>query len=418
MTESVNTDPIVSPSKPRITAGDKVDKHKEETTHSRKGKPKLAPSSTRDVDSSRGTTDRRRPEPLAAPVEFLPKTPAPSEPDLFSPTETQPSTAKADPARDTPPPADLNSAVGDVRPGRRSRAAVSYAEPNLRDKMRRPTKELVDAVGADARTARGSSLKAESVDRELSQRAKSTAPKIKSEVDDSGFAAQFWKELPLGGPKGGHDTDQPPSPLQGKGSNGTQNMAGESETAPASDLPSTVLTDRRRRSSSTPSATLAALMAGSAQRISRARGAAEAARANGVDIGKLDLVNLAVEDQGGRQDVNAGEAQQKDERAARRHSSMVDLRTKGPDEGGGKTVLGKRGAQGRRATMTASARGNGRRDNRVSSDDRGDAEAEEGLRDRESSADTDGMGDPSQKDQIAVTTRTERAATRRRSMML
>lgn len=35
------------------------------------------------------------------------------------------------------------------RPARRSRPAISYAEPNLRDKMRRPTDELVDAVLPD-----------------------------------------------------------------------------------------------------------------------------------------------------------------------------------------------------------------------------------------------------------------------------
>lgn len=34
------------------------------------------------------------------------------------------------------------------RPSRRQRAVVSYAEPNLRDKMRRPTSELIDAVGS------------------------------------------------------------------------------------------------------------------------------------------------------------------------------------------------------------------------------------------------------------------------------
>lgn len=34
------------------------------------------------------------------------------------------------------------------RPSRRQRAVVSYAEPNLRDKMRRPTSEMIDAVGS------------------------------------------------------------------------------------------------------------------------------------------------------------------------------------------------------------------------------------------------------------------------------
>lgn len=37
------------------------------------------------------------------------------------------------------------------RPSRRRGAVVSYAEPNLRDKMRRPTKELTDAVAFGSR---------------------------------------------------------------------------------------------------------------------------------------------------------------------------------------------------------------------------------------------------------------------------
>lgn len=36
-----------------------------------------------------------------------------------------------------------------ARSSRRSRGSVSYAEPNLRDKMRRPTKQLVDAVAGE-----------------------------------------------------------------------------------------------------------------------------------------------------------------------------------------------------------------------------------------------------------------------------
>ncbi|PGH17016.1 hypothetical protein AJ79_01400 [Helicocarpus griseus UAMH5409] len=54
--------------------------------------------------------------------------------------------------RDAPPP----SSSGTSRPSRRSRGSVSYAEPNLRDKMRRPTKELVDAVTGEARFRRTS----------------------------------------------------------------------------------------------------------------------------------------------------------------------------------------------------------------------------------------------------------------------
>lgn len=41
-----------------------------------------------------------------------------------------------------------------TRPSRRQRAVVSYAEPNLRDKMRRPTKQFADAVtGGNSRRA-------------------------------------------------------------------------------------------------------------------------------------------------------------------------------------------------------------------------------------------------------------------------
>lgn len=38
-----------------------------------------------------------------------------------------------------------------IRPSRRRGAVVSYAEPNLRDKMRRPTKEMIDAVALGSR---------------------------------------------------------------------------------------------------------------------------------------------------------------------------------------------------------------------------------------------------------------------------
>ncbi|PWY66154.1 shugoshin C terminal domain protein [Aspergillus sclerotioniger CBS 115572] len=43
-----------------------------------------------------------------------------------------------------------------MRPARRQRAIVSYTEPNLRDKMRRPTNELIAAVGDRPRRISGS----------------------------------------------------------------------------------------------------------------------------------------------------------------------------------------------------------------------------------------------------------------------
>lgn len=79
-----------------------------------------------------------------------PKTPALAE--LLSPTSTVTSTAGTD-SRDTPPPSDLggsttlrNGSAATARTARRARAQVSYAEPNLVSKMRRPNKNLVDAV--------------------------------------------------------------------------------------------------------------------------------------------------------------------------------------------------------------------------------------------------------------------------------
>ncbi|KAI1961010.1 hypothetical protein LOZ58_003496 [Ophidiomyces ophidiicola] len=47
-------------------------------------------------------------------------------------------------------PTELHSSeTTRTRQSRRSRGPISYAEPNLRDKMRRPTEELIDAVGSE-----------------------------------------------------------------------------------------------------------------------------------------------------------------------------------------------------------------------------------------------------------------------------
>lgn len=78
-------------------------------------------------------------------------------PEFFSPTPSEPSTAR-DEGRDTPPPSGLKlmstgpaALNGASRPSRRARAAVNYAEPNLVSKMRRPTAAKADAVDANGR---------------------------------------------------------------------------------------------------------------------------------------------------------------------------------------------------------------------------------------------------------------------------
>lgn len=78
-----------------------------------------------------------------------PKTPGTGA--IFSPPSIESSTSRTE-SKDTPPPGDLSSMsqTGIVgRPSRRARPQVSYKEPSLNTKMRRPSKELADAVIVD-----------------------------------------------------------------------------------------------------------------------------------------------------------------------------------------------------------------------------------------------------------------------------
>lgn len=143
-----------------------------------------------------------------------PKTPTAT--DILSPTSTQPS-ARTD-SRDTPPP--QSSAAPNIfsscsRPSRRSRSAVSYAEPSLRRKMRRPTKELVGAVEGESRLRRNSKQSLD--DLNPSSGGINEAVVNISTIDDPG-------------PERDHNT----SPLTGKAEHGVN------------PLPSKVITTRKR----------------------------------------------------------------------------------------------------------------------------------------------------------------------------
>lgn len=85
-----------------------------------------------------------------------PETPS-ADPGHIFPDTPETKSIKDPAARDTPPPADISVHGETSRPSRRARAAISYAEPNLRDKMRRPTKELYDAVTGEGKFIRSSS---------------------------------------------------------------------------------------------------------------------------------------------------------------------------------------------------------------------------------------------------------------------
>jgi hypothetical protein len=122
-------------------------------------------------------------ESVPQPIDINPEPETPLAPDLFSPPSS--STSMVAESRDTPPPGDLAPGFEGHRPSRRARGNVSYALPNLRDKMRRPTEELVDAVTGEGKTQRLSINRVEAS-------ANSTNGKVKQEVEND----DSWKNLP------------------------------------------------------------------------------------------------------------------------------------------------------------------------------------------------------------------------------
>lgn len=222
--ESVNADPVNSPAKLRANGKDKIAGAREDLV-------KIVREQSRSKEKSQsikrtiaakaqepGTIDPAIPKPAEAP----PETPAPPVTDLFSSIPSEPSAARPE-SQDTPPPADLGPDTGTGsfgRASRRPRGSVSYAQPNLRDKMRRPTAELVDAVGAEQRARQARA------EREISN-------SIVIKREEGIAALPIWK---TSDPQEGQRTrEEPTSPLVNK-------IAGS-----GADLPSNVITERRRR---------------------------------------------------------------------------------------------------------------------------------------------------------------------------
>ncbi|KAI1210396.1 uncharacterized protein F4807DRAFT_64362 [Annulohypoxylon truncatum] len=140
-----------------------------------------------------------------------------AEPNLAVPDTPEPT--PRDEVRDTPPPTDLSSRGENARGSRRARAAVSYAEPNLRDKMRRPSKQLLDAVSGEGKHIRRTS------------QSSSGPSSVKSEE-----RPESWKELPSA-----HSARSTPdvmaSPLAQKGS----------RNCSTDDLSTSVVVNRKTR---------------------------------------------------------------------------------------------------------------------------------------------------------------------------
>nr|OQO31896.1 hypothetical protein B0A51_01091 [Rachicladosporium sp. CCFEE 5018] len=122
-------------------------------------------------------------------TEIAPQSPA--VPNIFSPTPSE-SSINANASRDTPPPGDLSSlsnsttasVIEGLRPSRRARGAVNYAEPSLTAKMRRPDKKMVDALTGLSDHRRVMSAP-------VNKRA-GRAVEIKAEEEDE----DAWKKLP------------------------------------------------------------------------------------------------------------------------------------------------------------------------------------------------------------------------------
>jgi len=159
--------------------------------------------------------------PEAAPkTPFIEQQPTGSE----SPDRTAP---RAE-LHDTPPPADISARGETSRASRRARGSVSYAEPSLRAKMRRPTEQLFDAVAGE-----GKYIQQHKADNTT------TAAPSSSKVKVEGDTSTDWKNLPAAEAitKGAARATSVPSHLAQK------------ETLPER-LPSSVATARRKRMSS------------------------------------------------------------------------------------------------------------------------------------------------------------------------
>lgn len=392
--ESVNTDPMNSPLKVSRFSKDKVAEAKDDLT-------KLARERNRRKDTIRPknpniakdkeltTKDTGIKKPLEAP----PETPAPPPSDLLSPGPSEPSAARLD-SRDTPPPPDLGPDTGTGsfgRASRRPRGTVNYAQPNLRDKMRRPTKELVDAVGAEerARMANAADDASKSVF-------------IKQEDADAD-AIPTWK---TNAPKIDQRTrPEPTSPLGNK--------------IGTADLPPSVITERRRRTivpalnndaidpvkpASGAASAIAALTAGT-QKSKRREEEADPSgqrerREQTVEPTErtsiYEFTGSSPVDASGKDGNDAGQEElAKATRSSRRHSSVPALSEQGKD------------------SIMISRRGDRRRETLVAKQPRESKDIGEGQTSGTKSVLELGVGS-----EEAAVGRGERAASRRRSMMI
>ncbi|KIV98006.1 hypothetical protein PV10_01700 [Exophiala mesophila] len=177
----------------------------------------IPPSSTIDPESKNGadTHPPQTPAPLPLPLPEDPLSPISTEPSVRA---THKEAAILNSVEDV-----LNGSIG--RGSRRARAAVSYAEPNLRDKMRRPGRELVGAVEGIEKKEKDNPTNSATHSRTTSlERARSgcetlDGPVVKQEKRDAGSDTR-WRNLPVStndnGNGNGNGNEDPASPLRDK----------------------------------------------------------------------------------------------------------------------------------------------------------------------------------------------------------
>ena len=330
-------------------------------------------------------------------VELPPETPIPSTDNIFSPSLSETSAPPAG-SRDTPPPPDLgpDTSTGSFgRASRRPKGNVNYAQPNLRDKMRRPTAELVDAVAAEER-ARKASLAREA--RESSQ-----AAVIK--LEDATEGLPVWK---TNEPKESHRSlEEPTSPLSTKIREPPKSSAPTTDTKRQTRTNLPVGDDDESHLAQAPSAAASAIAALTAGSYKSKRNEGEHPERLLLAEGKPhELVERpsiydfagsspqeSVNEVGSRDDGNAP----KTSRSSRRHSTMLAT------------------SDQRKGTLSISRRGEKRRDSGL--DGGQEQNPETGVAPvsarTKSVLELRDSGEGS-----SVGSRGERAASRRRSMML
>ena len=242
--ENANTDPTSPTKASRLTTNGKNAEFKD-----RAAKKTVDRALSKEKPPKSHHTNPRIPDPSHATtlnvdlVKAGPETPMPATVDNVSPVSSEPSTTRQD-SRDTPPPADLNPDAAHAaglsaasRATRRPRGSVSYAEPNLRAKMRRPTKDLVDAVSTSQRLHNVITIKDEDNAEPESAPEKNGLRTVVIKKEDMSNSINPWK-IACSTENNTHHprfNNEERSPLINK------------TAASSAQLPTSIIADRRRR---------------------------------------------------------------------------------------------------------------------------------------------------------------------------